>query len=162
MIESISFCGINRFLLQIFNNKIQTVEKCQKFSMSGWDFDYDPDDSFITMDNNSFNTNSFDFSQDPFESITESVSLPEFPQVTQAPVQEISTPIPEMRLIQQQVSHTTDCERLVEENNKLREYFNSLKDRADKAANENQQLKAQLGRWREGFRSAMFSGMGIK
>ena len=102
--------------------------------MSGWDLglDFDPDDSFISMDNSNF---SFEQSIDPLESLNDTMYIG---------------------------TETINYEDLAQENCKLREYFASLKDRAEKATSENQQLKEQLGKWREGFKSAMFSGMGIK
>ena len=133
--------------------------------MSGWDVGldgYDPDDSFVSMDNSNFSTD-FSFNQDSFDSYNDtsfSNTISEM-NVAEPPPSQVSPPLVPIIPIQQ-LTGASDCEQLAQENCKLREYFASLKDRAEKATSENEKLKAQLGKWREGFRSAMFSGMGIK
>ena len=128
--------------------------------MSGWDLglDFDPDDSFISMDNSNF---SFEQSIDPLESLNDTMYIGT-ETINPEPPTEIFTPIAPIIPIQQLSKSSNNYEDLAQENCKLREYFASLKDRAEKATSENQQLKEQLGKWREGFKSAMFSGMGIK
>ena len=48
---------------------------------------------------------------------------------------------------------------LIEENNQLRQFFYSLKQKAEQVDNQNQKLKGQLNECRNWFKTAMFSGM---
>ncbi|OHS94758.1 hypothetical protein TRFO_10927 [Tritrichomonas foetus] len=50
-------------------------------------------------------------------------------------------------------------QQLIEENNQLREFFLSLKAKAEQVENANQRLKGQLDECRNWFRQAMFSGI---
>lgn len=54
-----------------------------------------------------------------------------------------------------QASH----QNLIEENNKLREFFVSLKKKAEQVENTNQKLKGQLDECRNWFKQAMFTGI---
>lgn len=50
-------------------------------------------------------------------------------------------------------------QNLVDENNKLREFFVSLKKKAEQVENTNQKLKGQLDECRNWFKQAMFTGI---
>ncbi|KAK8883361.1 hypothetical protein M9Y10_046011 [Tritrichomonas musculus] len=50
-------------------------------------------------------------------------------------------------------------QNLIEENNKLREFFISLKKKAEQVENTNQKLKGQLDECRNWFKQAMFTGI---
>lgn len=50
-------------------------------------------------------------------------------------------------------------QNLIDENNKLREFFVSLKKKAEQVENTNQKLKGQLDECRNWFKQAMFTGI---
>ena len=91
--------------------------------------------SFILQQNSSFSTSN----QSPMK-----------PQ----PIQQI----PKTKPSQASQIHYHKQGDLAEENNQLRQFFKSLKEKADQAESLNQTLKCQLADCRNWFKDAMFTG----
>lgn len=123
-----------------------------------WDFDFDTGDSFA---------NGFDGADAMF--LAGSDSLPtasfdssflqpdtDFDQImTQQPLQQISVQSPQSTAKAQKQPQGN----LAEENDQLRQFFTSLKEKAAQAESLNQSLRSQLEDCRNWFKDAMFTGI---
>ena len=124
-----------------------------------WDIDFDDDDAF----SNGFDsTDSFflggsdqmqpsSFDQTFMNNDIETEPIPTIPQ---QPLQQISIHNP-----QPNIRNQPQTDNLAEENNQLRQFFTSLKEKAARAESLNQSLKTQLEDCRNWFKNAMFSGI---
>ena len=123
-----------------------------------WDFDFDADDSFTpTFDgaDSIFVSGSDSLSTDPFDnSFSQSeIDLNQF--MTPQPIQQISTQNAQSTSKTVQQSQGS----LAEENDQLRQFFTTLKEKAAQAESLNQSLKSQLEDCRNWFKDAMFTGI---
>ncbi|EAY13729.1 hypothetical protein TVAG_372030 [Trichomonas vaginalis G3] len=118
--------------------------------MSGWDFEFDQDESFAAGFNE---TDNFLFSGSPTFEPSFFQQQPENPFPTNnlnvRPIQQVqkSSPAP------------TAGQNLAQENDQLRLVFTTLKQKAEQAESLNQSLKSQLEDCRNWFRDAMFTGI---
>ena len=140
-----------------------------------WDFDFDEDSSFLSsnfgdqFDGNfgsSFDSTFFTAPQNqpeqpniPDPTIQPIQQAQQFPQ--QPPMQQQFYPQmqPQPFYPQMQQTDYVESQNLMEENNQLRQFFLSLKQKAEMVENQNQKLKGQLNECRNWFRNAMFSGI---
>lgn len=123
-----------------------------------WDFDFeDGDGSFAS---------GFDGADAMFMAGTDSVATSTFENpfsqdfdfssnITTQPLQQISLEAQTTSVKASQISQSN----LQEENNQLRQFFSSLKEKAEQAESLNQSLKTQLEDCRSWFKNAMFSGI---
>ena len=122
--------------------------------MASWDFDFDQDEGFdnglgesgsMFFSDPSFMDSSFPADRNP-SSVED--KMVEEPQMMES--------VPNVRSF---TSTTVPSSNLAEENNKLKQFFSSLKEKAEQAEMINQSLKEQLEDCRNWFKSAMFSGI---
>lgn len=117
--------------------------------MSGWDFDFDQDESFAAGFNE---PDQILFSENPV--MESSVFLqPEAFQMNSLNVRPIQQTKPVRNF------PAPSGQDLAQENDQLRQFFSSLKEQAERAESINQSLKSQLEDCRNWFRDAMFTGI---
>ena len=108
-----------------------------------WDFDFENDSSLISSGFN--DCDNIFFQSDSFENINTSALAQEQIETKKETFLPIITQEP--------------SQLLLEENNQLREYVASLKNKAEQVSQVNTQLKGQLEQCRSWFKNAMFSGI---
>ena len=128
-----------------------------------WDIDFEEDTSFVTgfEDSDSLffdplnGSQPSSFGQTNFDAVTEMQT--ETTQIAPQPLQQISlqTPSPNAQL-------QPPSANLAQENDQLRQFFTSLKEKAAQAESLNQSLKTQLEDCRNWFKNAMFFGFSNK
>ena len=119
--------------------------------MSGWDFDFDQDESFAAGFNDAdslFFSGSPTFEPSIFQNVDQNIQ--QMPALNQTPIQQIPV---------NRQAPATGGHDLATENDQLRQFFTSLKEKAAQAESLNQSLKSQLEDCRNWFRDAMFTGM---
>lgn len=115
-----------------------------------WDFDFGEEETFQNFFTET-DTTTFSFSSgDSFFQPQQPVVDVEQPIIHQSLVSPPESPLQ----TQDQASQA-----LIEENNQLRDFFNSLKVKAEQVQQQNTTLKQQLNDCRTWFKQAMFSGI---
>lgn len=117
--------------------------------MSGWDFDFDQDESFAAGFND---PDQILFSGSPIMEPSIFVQ----PEVFQNQTLSVR-PIQQTKPIRN--TPVASGQDLAQENDQLRQFFSSLKEQAERAESINQSLKSQLEDCRNWFRDAMFTGI---
>ena len=110
---------------------------------------FDSGDSLFFSGNDSIQPSSFG------EGFIEPEPEPEYiPSIPAQPLQQISVQNPSANF-----RGTQQPDSLAEENDQLRQFFTSLKEKAEQAESLNQSLKSQLENCRNWFKNAMFTGI---
>lgn len=114
-----------------------------------WDFDFGEEETF---------TNFFEEADASFvaDASGESFFQAQHPVIVE---QQIISSTPVVDAFPAQSLQDQASQSLIDENNRLREFFNSLKEKADQVQQQNTVLKTQLNECRSWFKQAMFSGI---
>lgn len=115
-----------------------------------WDFDFGEEETF---------QNFFDEPDTTFMAAPGGESFFQPQQEVFVPQQIINTEPPAMVSPPAPPAHDQASQALIDENNRLREFFDSLKVKAEQVQQQNTTLKTQLNECRSWFKQAMFSGI---